>query len=139
MSSFRSRYGPWALVAGASEGLGAEFAKEIARRGVNVILVARREEALARTAAAIAGVEVRTLVLDLAAADAAGAVREAARDVDLGLLVYNAAFSPIGPFLDRPVEDHLRELVGGALLVGILDAEEEGGVGLAAEAAHVLH
>jgi len=110
MSMFGSRYGPWALVAGASEGLGAEFAREIARRGVNVILVARRREALARTAGAIAGVEVRTLVLDLAAANAAGAVAQAVRDVEVGLLVYNAAFSPIGPFLDRPVEDHMRTI-----------------------------
>ena len=44
--SFESRYGPWALVAGASEGLGAAFARELAQGGFNVVAVARREEKL---------------------------------------------------------------------------------------------
>lgn len=52
--SFAERYGPWALVAGASDGVGAEFAHEIARRGANLVLLARRQQVLDEVAASIA-------------------------------------------------------------------------------------
>jgi NAD(P)-dependent dehydrogenase (short-subunit alcohol dehydrogenase family) len=66
---FRTKYGPWALVAGASEGLGAAWAQALARRGLNLVLLARREAALAQTAAAVRErhpVEVVTIAVDLA-------------------------------------------------------------------------
>ena len=66
--SFAERYGPWALVAGASEGIGADFARRIAAAGVNVVLLARRAEPLEALAAEIrgrSGVEVRTGRVDL--------------------------------------------------------------------------
>ena len=61
---FKDQYGPWALIAGASEGLGAAFADECASRGCNVVLIARRQELLDETATGIRerhGVETRTL------------------------------------------------------------------------------
>ncbi|HEX8728422.1 MAG TPA: SDR family NAD(P)-dependent oxidoreductase, partial [Ktedonobacterales bacterium] len=70
---FRARYGPWALVAGASAGLGAQYASQLAALGLHVILVARRAaelEALANRLRADHGVETRTLALDLARPDA---------------------------------------------------------------------
>jgi short-subunit dehydrogenase len=112
-AGFAARYGSWAIVAGASEGLGAAYARELAARGLNLLLVARREELLRSLASELSGqhgVETKTLVLDLASADAAGQVARAASDLETGLLVYNAAFSAIGPFLARPWEDHTREL-----------------------------
>ncbi len=63
-----ARYGPFAAVAGASEGLGAEFARQLAARGLHLILVARRAERLAAVTREIEGrygVEVRELVADL--------------------------------------------------------------------------
>ena len=51
-AAFRAKYGPWAVVAGASDGTGAAFAEELARRGVNVVLVARRGALLDEVAAA---------------------------------------------------------------------------------------
>jgi uncharacterized protein len=69
---FRVRYGPWALVAGGSLGMGAEYSRQLARRGLNVVLVAEAPEPLQPLAAALAsehGVETRAIVLDLAAAD----------------------------------------------------------------------
>lgn len=111
MTSFASRYGPWAVVAGASEGLGAAFAQSLARRGLNVALIARRAEKLAEVRAALAKVsqvQVRELVLDLSAADAAAQAAGALADVEVGLCVYNAAVSPHGAFLSQSLEENLR-------------------------------
>lgn len=110
-ADFRARYGPWAVVAGASEGLGAAFAEALAERGVHLVLVARRAALLAEVASRLQtthGVEVRCLALDLADPGFAAALGEACSDVELGLLVYNAAFSPIGAFLEQSAEDLAR-------------------------------
>lgn len=101
--AFRSRYGAWALVAGASEGLGAAFAAELGRRGLNLALIARRGDALEQVAEGIRaeqGVEVRCLALDLADPRAAATVSDALAGLELGLLVYNAASVPLGPLLE---------------------------------------
>lgn len=110
---FRARYGSWALVAGASEGLGAEFAYQIAARGLNLVLVARRQELLDKLSTEIAqkhAVEVRTLPLDLARTDTSDLIIEATRDLEIGLLVYNAAAVAIGSYLQISLEDHRREI-----------------------------
>jgi hypothetical protein len=107
----RTAYGPWALIAGASSGLGAEFATQIAAAGLNVILVARRAEPLEELALSLRkahGVEVRTASIDLAAPDLLERARACAAGLEVGLLVYNAAFSLIGPFLAQTLEDKLR-------------------------------
>lgn len=108
---FRSRYGPWALVAGASEGLGAEFATQLAARGLNLVLIARRGEVLEEVGARLrraCSVEVRTLALDLAGEDLAAVVSEATADLEIGLLVYNAALAVIGSYFEVALEEHLR-------------------------------
>ena len=113
MDEFRTRYGPWALVAGASEGLGAAFATELAARGLNVVLVARRAKELGllrERLVADYGVEVATLVLDLASPGLSDAIERETSGLEVGLLVCNAASSVIGPFLDEPLEKHLIEL-----------------------------
>ena len=107
---FRQRYGPWALVAGASEGLGQAWCRKLAERGLDVVLVARRSEPLEREVQELRerhGVRTRALALDLAAPDCAERIREATADLDLGLLVYNAAHAHIGPFLAQPLESKL--------------------------------
>ncbi len=107
--AFRARYGPWALVAGASVGLGAAFADDLARRGLSLLLVARRPELLEARATELRarGVEVRTAALDLGAPGLADALRTLTRGLTVGLVVYNAADSRVGPFLDQPVDAHL--------------------------------
>lgn len=113
LSNFPARYGPWAVVAGASEGLGAEFATELAERGLNLVLAARRAERLEALAAhlrAAHAVQVHSLPLDLSRPEASLTVQEQTRDLEIGLLVYNAAFAAIGPFFQRSPEEHLREL-----------------------------
>ncbi|HEX6798903.1 MAG TPA: SDR family NAD(P)-dependent oxidoreductase [Ktedonobacterales bacterium] len=110
---FRARYGPWAVVAGASQGLGEAYAEQVAALGLNVVLIARREEllrALAERLGAKHGIEARVLALDLAREDASAVVEAETAALDVGLLIYNAALSVIGPFLERPLEAHLGEL-----------------------------
>ncbi len=112
--AFRRRYGPWALVAGASEGLGAAFARALAARGLDLILVARRAEVLEATGRAIEeqyGVQVRKKALDLARPDLVAALaQDTGGGAEVGLVVYNAAFSIIGEFFDAPIEEHLKEI-----------------------------
>jgi len=108
---FRRRYGPWALVAGGSQGIGSELAAELAARGLDLLLVARGREGLERRAQELRkafGVEVRTATADLADPAAAGAVQEAAAGLEIGLLVLNAAAAYSGPFLKSTDADSLR-------------------------------
>jgi short-subunit dehydrogenase len=111
--TFADRYGPWAVVAGASTGLGAEFARQLAGRKLHLVLLARRAERLEALAAELRardGVAVRVAAIDLAAPDLLARLRDAVDGVDVGLLVYNAAQSLIGPFLEQPLDDKLRIL-----------------------------
>ncbi len=100
MSGFRQRYGPWALVAGGSEGIGAAFATALAGRGVDLILVARRPGPLAALADRLP-VRTLTVVADLATASGLAAMAEATRDLEVGLVVVNAAYAPIGRLIDQ--------------------------------------
>jgi short-subunit dehydrogenase len=108
--TFRDRYGPWAVIAGASVGLGAEFAQQLAERGLNLVLLARRRQALLELGASLEkhGVSVRAIDVDLASPRLLEEVRAATADVEVGLLVYNAAASTIGHFLAQSLEDQLR-------------------------------
>lgn len=111
--SFARRYGPWALVAGGSEGLGAAFAAGIANRGVNLVLVARRTEQLEDAAARLRSehaVEVVTVAADLAGLDALDRVSAAAEGLEIGLVVANAALAPEGAFV-RSAEEDLRRAI----------------------------
>lgn len=97
-------------MAGASEGLGAAFAAALAARGLHLVLLARRAEPLERLASGLRarhGVEVRAVALDLGRPDLAEAVGAITAPLEVGLLVYDAAASAIGPFLDHPLATHL--------------------------------
>ena len=106
---FVARYGPWAVVAGASEGIGQSYAHLLAERGLNLITLARRTEPLEADAALIRRrhrVEVRPLSLDLAASDLSERFTEIISGLDVGLLVYNACYSHISPFIDSSLQQH---------------------------------
>jgi len=87
-----ARYGPWAVIAGGSEGVGRAFATQLAEAGLNLVLIARKPVALEETAEVCRamGVQVRPLALDLTAPDAVARVIDEVEDVEVGLLVYNA-------------------------------------------------
>lgn len=105
---FAASYGPWAVIAGASDGVGATFAREVACRGVNVVLLARRQSMLDEIASSIradSGVEARAVAVDLAAPDAMACVRAATDGLEIGLLVYCAGADPnYQPLLAHPAE-----------------------------------
>ena len=112
-SEFAARYGSWGIVAGASEGLGAAYAEELAARGLNLVLIARRAELLQSLASELStkyNVETKIIALDLSAPDAVERIAENTKDAEIGLLIYNAAFSAIGPFLERHLDDHIKEI-----------------------------
>ena len=85
-------YGPWAVIAGGSEGVGAGFADELSKIGINLVLIARKPGPLEETAAKARanGVEVRTLALDLLVPDALDQIKAVTDDVEVGLLIFNA-------------------------------------------------
>ncbi len=98
----KRRFGPWALVTGASSGIGKEFARQIAASGIHVALVGRRETLL-RTVGAectrASGVQHRIIPLDLSEPDFFPVLADATRDLDVGLVVSNAGTGNPGEFL----------------------------------------
>lgn len=112
--AFLERFGPWAVIAGGSDGIGSAFAEELASRGLNLALIARNESKLAATAARVRdryGVEVRHASIDLTRADVAERAGEFTADLDLGLFVYNAGSGRnMGPFLESGVENWIHQV-----------------------------
>lgn len=104
----KKKYGPWAVIAGASDGTGEGFARELAAMGINLVLVSRRKEvltALGEELKAAHGIEYRVMVQDLMAPGAGKAMVDAASDLDVGLYVSNAGADAVGvAFLDDTPE-----------------------------------
>ncbi len=108
------KHGPWAVVTGASSGLGEHFARHLAGLHFDLVLTARREDRLNELADELTrthAVRVRCVPLDLAAEGAAEALAESVRDLDVGLLVNNAGFGYFGRFVNQD-RRRLAEMIG---------------------------
>jgi uncharacterized protein len=105
--AFVDRYGPWAVIAGASEGTGSAFARKVAESGVNCVLIARREAPLAALADELRGahrVDCVIASIDLAATDACERIVAAVGSREIGLFISNAGADTNGSrFLDRDI------------------------------------
>ncbi len=107
---FSEKYGPWALVTGASDGIGRAFAASLAEAGLNVVLVARRAEVLERFADELRSVfpiEAVVLPADLSRPDAVDSIVARTAHLDVGLLVAAAGFGTSGHFVDSELENEL--------------------------------
>jgi short-subunit dehydrogenase len=103
-----TRFGPWALITGASAGIGREFAHQLAAHGLNLVLTARRGAALDALGAEVAkryGVQYRTVPLDLTRDDSLQTLAKATGDLDIGLVISNAGDAVPGQFLKTSRED----------------------------------
>ncbi|HKD75989.1 MAG TPA: SDR family NAD(P)-dependent oxidoreductase [Ktedonobacterales bacterium] len=95
-------FGPWAVVTGASSGIGKEFARQLAANGLHLVLVARRRPLLETLGAELAstfGIRYRTVGVDLRDDNFLTAVTDATDDLDVGLLISNAGDVRFGEFL----------------------------------------
>jgi short-subunit dehydrogenase len=113
-----AKYGPWALVVGGSEGVGAAFARQLAADGFKLVLVARKPEPLDALAAELRGqgAEVRVLAADLGKSDVLERVRAVTDDIDVGLLIYNAGANHTrGLFIELP-----REVPDAVIAINVL-------------------
>jgi uncharacterized protein len=112
--SFAQQYGPWALIAGASEGIGASFARALAVKGLKLVLLARRPgplDALAKELSAAHGTECLCLSLDLSSDELVEEVQRGLEGREVGLLVCNAAVSLVSGFVDLEAHDVERSMV----------------------------
>ncbi len=109
MTAFARQYGPWALITGASEGTGKAFAEQVAGRGVNCILVARREKPLQALAGQLErthGVDTLVITADLAAPDVVEHLADRVGEREVGLLICNAGADTVNRrFLEAEVAD----------------------------------
>jgi len=102
------KYGTWALVAGASEGLGAAFATALAQRGKSLILVARNNEKLNTLASTLRSqykIETKAVRLDLSKKESISIIENVLIEKDCRLLIYNAAYGPVKKFLENTPEE----------------------------------
>lgn len=108
MDDLLKRYGSWGLVAGAAEGLGEAYCNVLAEKGMNIILVDKKKEAMEKLAAYLQnayGIQCTCLHLDLAETKAPDIILNKVKGIDCRLLIYNAAYSKVKPILNHSVEE----------------------------------
>lgn len=113
MKTYKEKYGPWALVTGASSGIGKQFAKQIAELGLNVVLIARSNQKLFLLEKEIMSeydVKVKVIVANLTTEKDIDTVKNETSDLEIGLLVNNAGREDSNHFLKIPTEKHLQTI-----------------------------
>ena len=113
-----AKYGPWALIVGGSEGVGAAFARKLAADGFKLVLLARKPGPLEDLATELRGkgAEVRTVSADLSQVDVLDQVRRQTDDIEIGLLIYNAGANETrGNFVELP-----REVTQGVIQITVV-------------------
>jgi short-subunit dehydrogenase len=100
------KYGPWAVVTGASDGIGREFARSLAKEGFKLVLVARRKDRLEELETELK-VDSKIVAVDLSTAEGVATLEHETRTLDVGLVVASAGFGTSGPFLGGDLDAEL--------------------------------
>ena len=106
----RVKFGPWAIVTGASSGIGKEFSRQLAANGLNIVLAARRLELLKELGQNLEkefGVQCRAVQVDVSDENFIGTIKEAVQDLNIGLVVSNAGTGNPGSFIKKNRDDLL--------------------------------
>ena len=106
---FKEKYGDWALITGATSGIGAELTSQIAAKGLNIVLVARKENELSTHAKSLKeryGIDVEIVSADLSTEDGINKVKKIEKEI--GLLVIAAGIEVNGAFEKTPLEKELQ-------------------------------
>jgi len=120
--NLKQKYGHTAMVAGASEGIGAAFATYLAAQGMDLVLIARRPQLLEDLAELLERtykVNVMCISCDLSDKDATKQILEELKGQEINMLIYNAALSYIGPFIKNSAEKHAQ--IAQVNMITILD------------------
>jgi len=107
--SFKEKYGSYALITGASSGIGKEFAKQLGKKGLNLVLIARRKDKLEEIATEIkedSKVKVLAISIDLLSENIIQEIEKVTNDIEIGLLVNNAGVMYLGNYTDFSLEDY---------------------------------
>jgi uncharacterized protein len=110
MKDLRSRYGEFAVVTGASSGIGEQFSRQLAAAGVNVVMVARRKARLDALAAELSrtyGTTNQVIELDLLDDRAVEDLLQQTKDLDVGIVVANAGIYVAGPMMNNKLGEEL--------------------------------
>lgn len=108
MKNFKYKYGPWALVTGASSGIGKSISEQLAQQGLNLVAVARNQanlDTLKNDLEAKYAIQVETIAEDLSKPGASSLIAEQTAGIDIGLLIANAGIENNGPFIDNDAND----------------------------------
>lgn len=111
MKNLKNIYGPWALITGASSGIGEEFANQLGKAGLNLVLVARRGMLLDNIAKIIEiqyPIQIKTVAVDLTKEDFLNEIRRTTDALNIGLLINNAGLWKMGHYLDITLKDELK-------------------------------
>ena len=126
--TLREKYGEWGFVAGSSVGMGGAFADRLAKEGMNVVVTGRHADTVEKKCRQLEhdfGVQTRGMTLDMGGPDMLQKVEDATKDLEVGVLVYNAGLASMEPFINRDFEYELHRLdvnVKGPLLLSMLFA-----------------
>lgn len=116
--NLKKKYGRYALIAGASEGIGAAFSEYLAKSGLDLILIARKKQPLEKLACFLRekySVNARTICCDLSEADTVKNLTAEMQETSVDILVYNAALSFIGPF-ENDTPDHMNRIAAANMI-----------------------
>ena len=110
MKTFKEKYGPWGLITGASSGIGKEYAKHIANKGLNIVLVARSEEKLRSIEKDIITkyqIKVKVVIADLTSEVDFDTLLKETHNLEIGLLINNAGREDSNHFLEIATKEHI--------------------------------